>query len=317
MPHRLFIASVALSILALAACAAGTGPSYVAPSATSASQDMHGAWLRQGLQKDDLLYLAYNALNVFTYPQGKLVGGLQQPYSTRGECVDARGDVFVTNIQGEIEEYAHGHIGVIGELHTVREYPLACAIDPTTGDLAVTGGGNRINIFSGAQGNATVYKFRLFSSSSFCSFDGKGNLFLTGALGKRPVLVELPKGSRKLISIKLDTAITQDSEIQWDGQYLAVGVSKLFGAKKTQIYRFAINGTSGTLVGTTELGRPAYNMYQFLVVGKTLIVSNEYFVSSQSKSDLLFYHYPSGGAPFKVIPKARQTTFGIAVSSAQ
>jgi hypothetical protein len=133
-------------------------PRFAQDLAAGRHQDVHVSWLRHGLQNDDLLYLTQSAVKVFTYPQGKLVGGLQQHYSARGECVDSDGDVFVTNIDGRIEEYAHGRIGPIGELDTVRGYPLACAIDPTTGDLAATVGGNRIDIFKGAQGKPIVYK---------------------------------------------------------------------------------------------------------------------------------------------------------------
>jgi hypothetical protein len=165
-------------------------------------------------------------------------------------------------------------------------------------------------------GTRAASKFRLLSNNSFCSFDNRGNLFVVGAHGKHPILAELPKGSRKLIELKLDATITQDSIVQWDGKHLAVGVSKLFGAKKTVIYRFAINGSRGTLVGITKLGSPAYDMYGFLIIDKTVIVSNDYYVSSERKSDVLFYKYPAGGAPTGSLAKA-YATFGMALSRAR
>lgn len=285
------------------------------PSATG-GQSVQTSWMRKGSQKDDLLYLTQAAVKVFTYPQGKLVGGLQQHHSTRGECVDSSGNVFVTSLGRTIEKYAHGRTGQIGQLTTMDVEPLACAVDPTTGDLAVTGGLNKIDIFKGARGKPIIYNFGELSYNSFCSFDSKGNLFIVGARGKRPVLAELPKGGRKLVDIQLDAPITQDSNIQWDGKYLAVGISRLFGAKKTVIYRFTIINDRGTLVGTTVLGSPAYDMLQFLIVDKTVIVSNAYYVSSEPKSDVLFYNYPAGGAPTGSLAKA-YATFGMALSHVQ
>lgn len=60
-----------------------------------------GSWALPEAAKSDLLYVGgVNHLFMYTYPDGKLVGVIHNPHFAElaGECVDASGDVFVTNL---------------------------------------------------------------------------------------------------------------------------------------------------------------------------------------------------------------------------
>ncbi|MGA9275093.1 MAG: hypothetical protein WBV67_16560, partial [Candidatus Cybelea sp.] len=67
------------------------------------------SWMLPEAVSEDLLYVTnYSTVMVFTYPAGKHVGTLKGFYSNVGECVDANGDVFVTNFKPvAVYEYAH------------------------------------------------------------------------------------------------------------------------------------------------------------------------------------------------------------------
>jgi hypothetical protein len=98
--------------------------------------------------------------------------------------------------------------------------------------------------------------------------------------------MELPKSGSKFETITLDTKVTPQGDIQWDGQYLAIGD---YG--DTVIHRFAIQGIQGTQVGMLTLSHAKY-LSQFWIQGSVIIgVDN----------GIDFWRYPQGGAPLKRI----------------
>ncbi len=298
------------------------GPT-VAPPSTAPFFDAP-SWIRRGARSEDLTYVAdaNEGVSVFSYPQGKLVGVLKLGGSLVGECVDGKGNVFVTDeIHARLAEFAHGRTGKTANLRTHRVAPIACAIDPTTGDLAATGFSNRVNIFKGGQGQPTTYAASKYYAFGFCGYDSSGNLFIVGTDVKthEAILVELPKGSHEFARIKLDVAIDNEGNVQWDGRYLAIGAYLKPGKNDTRpvIYRFAINGNQGTKVGTVALGGTAHTILQFYIIGKSVIVPNWYDPKGSGQSyGILYYNYPGGGAPTMELTKHVITPRGVAVSLA-
>ncbi|MGA7201587.1 MAG: hypothetical protein WBX26_07145 [Candidatus Cybelea sp.] len=148
----------ALGICAAAAMLAGCGgpqPPIGAPGTASQTStlamraDRDTSWLRRGTSSgSDLLYVANHkgGVYVLTYPQGQLIGELSLPYEpmSGGICSDSDGNIFVPD-EYEILEYAHGGTQPIATLSDDGGYgyPNGCAVDPSTGNLAVT---NDINL---------------------------------------------------------------------------------------------------------------------------------------------------------------------------
>lgn len=101
--NRYALSSIAAMLLA--GCGGGipngTSPSGLAPGA-----------LAQGSASGALLYVSSDATDnvyVFTYPGGVLKQTLTGFLFPQGECVDAKGDVFVTDaVADDIVKYAHG-----------------------------------------------------------------------------------------------------------------------------------------------------------------------------------------------------------------
>jgi hypothetical protein len=269
---------------------------------------------------DDLLYVT-SALwvNVFSYPDGKLKGILTKFDSAVGDCVDKSGNVFITNqMPPVLYEYAHGGSKRIATLHVPKAAvePVGCSIDPTTGDLGVTGFSHGAEIFKSARGTPKFYRDNQFYSMQFCAYDDKGNLFVNGFLTlKHDGMVELPKGATKFVPIPTATHPYPESGIQWFGGRLAVGGYKR-GTFHPVIYQYALQGQKATLTGTVSLGSPAYEVFQFLINGSSVIVPNWAKHGDQLYS-VLTYDYPKGGAPLSEFMQRLDHPRGVVLSLAE
>jgi hypothetical protein len=279
------------------------------------------SWMAPGAGKKNLLYVTnydFNDVSVYSYPKGKLVGTITGFDLPTGECSDAAGDVFITNfLASQILEYAHGGTSPIATLSDPGEYPVGCAVDPTTGNLAVTNqlttgySSGDLAIYPNATGTPKTYTSQNFYYYFFCTYDNKGNLYIDGLNSSSAgEYAELPAGGNYLESITIDQDI-YPLGIQWDGKYLAIGAQSV-----EQVYGFQISGTTGTLKRTTDL-TGATEVTQFLIQkgkrhkGATLI-GPDY----GQGHDVDYWHYPSGGYAFKTL-EGLDGPFGVAISKAK
>lgn len=273
----------------------GSRPSWIAPDASS----------------QDLLYVTdVHAVTVYSYPSGRLEGILKGFYSPIGECVDKSGDVWIVDLgHGRVVEYAHGGMKPIA---TVKASGLGCAVDPTTGDLAVTTGAS-LSVFKPGSGQPTTYTDSAITEFWYCGFNDKGDLFADGRYesGGLFELAELPKGGATLKNIKVNQLIGWPGGVQWDGKHLAIGDSNT-----PVIYQFTVSGRRAQEVGATTLGRPAEYVFQFFIDGQTVIAPNEYFDGDHNLSNVLLYSYPSGGTPTRTLTKDVKFPHGVVVSHA-
>lgn len=245
-----------------------------------------------------LLYVstAGTDVAVYSYPKEKLVGTITGFSNPSGECVDARGNVFVVNTNAsDILEYAHGGTVPIGLRNDSGYFPMGCSVDPVSGDLAVTNlstidymKGDLV-IFDPAGKVVGTYAEEELRGMNLCGYDASGNLFADAYnLGYGFAFVELPHGSTKLTNITLERSIGEGSTVQWDGRHIAVGD----GSTNT-IYRFKIAGDRGKLVGSTQLS--GGTIYQFFIDGKR-VIGSDFRVGNVNS-----WAYPTGGSPLKTL----------------
>lgn len=273
----------------------------------NARADQHRSWVAPGSVSQDLLYVSDEGTNdvyIYSWPQGKLVGTLTGISYPQGECVDKAGNIFVTsigvNLRSHIYEYAHGGTKRVAKLNDLDVYPHGCAVDPTTGNLAVT---NLENV-RGGPGNVAIYKHarRLLGYYQapekyyyfFCGYDQAGNLFADagGNISNEYGLTELPAGGTTMIDVSLNQTIYYPGAVQWDGRYVAVG-----DTAANEIYQFRLSGSSGTLAGATRLGG-ASDVLQFWIEKGTVAGANA------GSATVMYWKYPAGG-------KATQTITGL------
>lgn len=269
------------------------GPSWMSPDAVS---------------RAELLYVTDPTdgdVYALSLPTGKLVGKLTGFNQPLGDCVDARGDVFITISQSaQVREYKHGAKQPFNVLSDAGYYPNGCSVDPTTGNLAVSniiGNGNgsdpgNVAVYTKAKGKPKYYAISSIYQYGYCAYDGQGNLFIDGTSpppSDAPQFAELPKGSRSVHSVTLNGNLGGYEALQWDGKYIAVG-----GVNAT-IYRFAINGSSGTEAGSTSLKGEEYLLGFWIrstAKGSTLYAP---VFQSESLGDVGVYAYPAGGKASK------------------
>lgn len=307
----------------LAGCASYDTPVTAPASGAPASVPAPGtSWIDRSARHQDLIYVADPTdgfMRVYSLNRRRLVGLLYQSNEPNGLCVDAANDIFVTGLGGgSIYEYAHGVKKPETKLVPPASRSMSCSVDPTTGNLAVTafesdsGAAGNVAIYPKAQGSPTIYKDPAFYEYFFCGYDGAGNLFVDGlapsGTGGGFVFAELRKGSNAFTNITLTPTINQPGQVQWDGTYVAVG-----DTTTTNIYRFAILGSTGTLQGTTSL-EGATTINDFTIHAPDVLVSNAYQVHSGDYTDALFYAYPAGGKVRKEVANGKYSMEGVAVS---
>ncbi len=286
---------------ALNACAsltllAGCGGSQM-PAAIPAdgSQSAQSSWMAPDAKSKDLLYVANTTYGigqvyVYSYPQGRLEGELAGASPADGLCSDKYGDVFVPE-GSSILEFRHGDTEPIAALSDPYGGADYCAIDPVTGNLAVS---PTVVIYSHAAGTGIEYKGGNLYGNLSCTYDNKGNLFINGyaydgSAGPAYAqmgLVELRKNRSRFTSIEFPV-LTHVGTIQWAGDRLAVGASQ-----PPVIGRYRIVGK------TAELALPFIFLHrngdigQFSIQGSTLVVPRLGVGGRLGQTGVYFYGYP-------------------------
>ena len=325
----------------LVGCAGPQGQGGFFIAAPGASISTHAtladgrSWMLPEAESQDLLYIGNIAnsgsgtgtVTVYTYPQGKLVGTLKGFTRANGLCVDESGDIFVANFGGEdVIEYAHGGTKAIATLK-YKGTPYGCAIDPTTGNLAVTIWCNgpigscysegTVLIYRQAKGKPEVLKDPTADASmSYCAYDKAGNLFVD-SYGElyHIAFAELPKRSKtfKTITLQLPKRAEAAGGLQWVRNYLAVGF-----ADGNVVGEYSIKGDSATRAHVTLLEgiQRGFGTNQFWVGGSTLVAP--IIPTPKHPNGIVeFFSYPQGGKPFKTFTTSLDVPWAAMVSPAK
>ena len=329
-----YVLCASMSIALLAGCGGSQPPigalgAMQQTSAIATYAERGGSWMLPEAKSEDLLYIGnLNAgVIVYTYPQGKLVGNLKGFNETRGLCVDKTGDIYVTDFGGEkIVEYAHGGTKPIATLADNGE-PYGCAVDPTTGNLAVT---NNCDGPSGScfpEGTVLIYKQakgkpevlndpNIPPAMTYCAYDKDGNLFVDSYGNFYQIgFAELLAGSTtfKTLSLRLPKRAEFSGGLQWVGKYLAVG----FGDGNV-VGEYSIKDDRATRVQVTPLKgvQRGFGTNQFWVEGATLIAP---VIATQEHPNGIveFFRYPQGGKPLKGFTSSVNDPYSAAVSPAK
>lgn len=280
------------------------------------------SWMLPEAKSDTLLYItdeSYNAVFVYTWPKLKLVGELTGFYAPQGLCSDAKGDVFVANFAAyDVIEYAHGGTSPIATLqdegNNTQYFAAGCAVDPTTGNLAVTNDGGEENGDNPAWGNVAIFKNAsgtptFVSNGSniayeyFDTYDNEGNLFIDGRAFTTYTyqLAELPSGSSTFTDIALTGGtIYFPGTVAWDGTDLILGDQKYNDDSESGFYRVSVSGSAATVVSTKPFtvkyiaGKgPACDVDQFTYYASA-IVGDDYEWCEHNYSSADVWKYPSG-----------------------
>lgn len=308
-------AGAALTALVAAALCAGCSmpDNSTSPLTLGGSNALRraGSWMASDAGKRALLYVSdyqNDAVFVFSFPDGELKGTLSAFAGPFGECTDRAGNVFITNAKPpEILEFAHGGTSPIATIKDSGQYPYACSVDPTTGNLAVTNEYARnsspgsVAIYANARGTPRLYRDSNFYYMFFCGYDNAGNLFVDGqpAPSGGFAFAELPRGHARFRNVSLNTGIGFPGGVQWDGKYIAVG-----DQINSAIDRFTIVGKTGIEAGSTHLNE-SKQIVQFWKQGAYVVGPDAIYFR------VGIWSYPAGGDPIKFL----SNNFGLPVAA--
>lgn len=289
--------ALALGISTLLAACSAPGSGLSSP-AGPAAQTPASSWAKPDASA--LLYVSDpngGVVAMYSYPVGKPAGQIANFYSAGGMCVSPKtGNVFIADqSNGTVRVYPHGATKPIRTLADPGYTPLGCAVDPVTGNLAVTSYiGSKKNgslaIYTRAMGTPKIFSDVNIPHMFYCGYDSAGNLYLDGITSKRVVVLgELPKGGAHVAMVQLDQAIATAGGVQWDGTNVAVG-----DVSAGIIYRFKIAAGKGTKAGSTPLKGSAF-VQEFWIAGQQVVAPD--FTNGVVR----FYKYPAGGAAVKTI----------------
>jgi hypothetical protein len=276
-----------------------------------------GSWMLPEALREPLLYVSDPSGPVYVYAYNttrKLVGtltGFSYPY---GQCVDANGDVWITDWKGsDVVEYAHGGTSPLKALGTDAP-PVGCSVSPS-GDLAVANrsgdvGEDDIQVFKNASGGASRYTNPYCVRAWSPGYDSKGNLYVEGLFyatsfgSGTPTVCELPANSTSLHPVTVNKMLNAPGSVMWDGKHIALTDPGAYPA--TEILR-ATESPSGnlTIVSSTQLTDSACTTEEsqvFIVGKKNTPVNNQLGATALGgnlytgcTSDFDAWQYPAGG----------------------
>ncbi len=295
-----------------------------AGSGVEGRPDTSPSWIAPGAASGALLYvsdLGNFDVRVFTYPALKPAGKLTGFVQPQGECVDRAGNVWIANTEGmDLREYAHGGTTEIARVSDVLGYPAGCAVDPKSGNLAVTNienfsGNANVLVYKRARGTPAVYGNATLSSFYFAAYDPQGNLYVSAR--SSPSTFSLGVLARGAHSIALVTVsggtIYFPGTVAWSGSELVLGDQRCNNTASSCLYRLTVTGKTARIAGATSLGG-ACDVAQAWV-GVSRVAGGDYSNCSHQGSSADLWPYPAGGKP-----TARVTGFtqpvGAVVSSA-
>jgi WD40 repeat protein len=248
--------------------------------------------------------------------------GFEQPM---GGCADAAGNVYIADYTAQkVVEYAHGKSKPIRSLSDAPDSPYGCAVDPTTGNLAVANddGANdgNIAIWTNASGQPAHYTDATLGAFQSCAYDAHGDLLVTNGIQGYPYqsnFAWLPPGGPKLV----DLSIPRSGSVSgWGGVYGVAWDGKYFTISNGGIYRIALLHGQAYYVGETELQYPEeeepHGPYSFYIPGEKgqaaqVLVGT---VSEESSDYALMWAYPAGGQLSGEISHGIDNPYSVTVS---
>ncbi|HYL27997.1 MAG TPA: hypothetical protein VEW74_09200, partial [Candidatus Nitrosotalea sp.] len=309
--------AVLVCAAALSACGASISSPAAAPPQTLAvagaspladEADRSPSWIsRDAKNAVELLYvsdLRGFAVHIYDFPSLKPAGKLTGFDEPQGLCSDTAGNVWVTNtLTYQIVEFAHGKTKPIAKLADPLGLPVGCAIDPRSGDLAVTNvadfsGAASVLVYKHATGTPSAYGNSNQVADYFAGYDAKGNLYVSGNGSKGAyALTVLRNGSDSLASVKVSGAtIGFPGTVAWHNTTLVLGDQSCKKKATSCLYRASVTGLTARVTASVSLGGSC-DVAEVWVGTAQIAGGDDEANCRYGHSSVDRWPYPAGGAP--------------------
>ncbi len=313
-------------------------------SALPALRDKGVSWMaHDAAHATKLLYVGNSESDVLVFSgfpeKPKIVGTLTGFAGPLGMCVDKRGNVFIANDGGTVDEYAHGGTAVLATYSTNGQ-AIGCSIS-ARGDVAVTdiyresgSAAGQVCVWKGGKGSSTCYRDPNACPIMYTSgYDNKGNLIGEGYDAAVNVC-ELPARASQMVQLSLaNFTIGYVAGTQWDGKYLALGDSDVGGSThQSGIWEVKLSGSTLTAVGSeivfsdncdfdyTYVFNPFFTASTNVTPASTKrangVVSPNGYCYAKGKPAVDAWAYPAGGMPTARLTAGLEDPTGVAISIA-
>lgn len=286
------------------------------PAPSDFGADRAASWMSAGAKSArQLLYVSDLGrwdVYVYAFPSLKEVGKLTGFDEPQGECSDASGNVWIANAgTEELLEFAHGGTNVIASLSDPVGVPVGCAIDPASGNLAVTNlddfsGAGSVLVYAKASGTPRVYANPNVLAYYFDGYDRAGDLYVSGTSASDAYLLSvLPKGSSSmsLVSVTGGTLYFPGT-VAWSASTLVLGDQQCDKSATSCFYELAVSGKTAAVKHVTRLGGSCDVVQAW--VGATQIAGGdnaEYCAARHSRVET--WPRPGGGNPSASVTSPR------------
>jgi hypothetical protein len=313
--HKLLLSA---GVAVLAGCAQVMAPpSFFSPLSADQATPARG----------ELLYVAHSdsgvshqdaGVSIFTFPQGKPFAKIDLRGYPWGVCSDRSGNVWVAYAHHRfsfIAKFPHGATTPIKILRLPNgALGFGCAVDPSSGDLAVMIGSS-VEIWPGARDTKPIMYASPFVAQNG-AYDDAGNLFIDGIPGGSDTWLlfgELAKGKGKVLTVTLDKRGTNAGGVQWDGKYVAIA-SGVYHGHVSRIFRVSVSRLQGTVVSAVRMDNMSRASPIFLD-GHDVLGTHELLVvgGRELAARIESWSYPAGGDSTPLTAKIRYVT-GVAIS---
>jgi DNA-binding beta-propeller fold protein YncE len=307
----LFLAGCAAQPVVQPVSQARPGVAVTAARPPASRPDRGASWVaRSAASSGPLLFVSDFGdfdVDVYSVSSLKLVERITGFFEPQGECADARGDVWIANTgTQQMLKFKPGDKRPIATLDDSIGYPAGCAVDPKTGNLAVT------NVF-GASGPGGILVYRHGSGTPaaysnphqyyyyFAGYDAGGNLYTSGMTFKSAyILSTLQRGKKTMSSIAISGGTLYfPGTVLWNGSSLVLGDQQCGDANTSCLYEASVSGTTASITATIPLTNSC-DVAQ-VVVQSDAIYGGNYQFCAHGKSSIDQWAFPSGGEPVQSV----------------
>ncbi len=291
--------------------------------------DHHKSWLAPDIAGAPRLYFASDSgtddVYIFTLPGMTLKGTLTGFDEPQGECSDTKGNIYIANT-GEEQVLEYSRTGTL--LNTYSDsygYPVGCAVDPATGNLAVTdifgfSGAGQVLVFTSPSSSPTVLSNPSQYYYYFAGYGPGSDLWVSGKDDSGAYMVSAC-GSSSCSTVSLSGGtIYFPGGVQWDGTRSEWVLFDQLCDDTTEACSYPVSGSGklGTAtVYETYNGEPVCDLVQGMIAanGKRYVAGGDYEYCGTADTSANRWGYTGGGEPTNYTTSSVDEPIGAAVST--